>query len=163
MKTIKLQCGAQVTLDDVDVERFGLMPWKVDKSGHVAWNTWIDGRPKTLLLHREIFGAKPGQLLDHKNRDKLDNRRENIRLADARGNAANRDPQRTNKRHSRYKGVTFHGQRKRWQAACGKRYLGLFASEESAALAYDRAAREAFGEFARPNFGTDGWVQESAS
>ena len=59
--------------------------------------------------------------------------------------------QKRQKRHdskSQFKGVTGG----RWQARIGTRHIGFFDNEEAAARAYDRAAREAFGEFARLNF-----------
>jgi hypothetical protein len=57
---------------------------------------------------------------------------------------------------SRFKGVSWSAQRRKWRAQIGPagsvRDLGFFLKEDEAALAYDRAAVEMFGEFARLNF-----------
>lgn len=61
---------------------------------------------------------------------------------------------RPNKR-SRFRGVSWHTQNNKWRAiiACGKtRHLGCFTSELKAAFAYDEAAHQIAGEFARLNF-----------
>lgn len=102
-------------------------------------------------LHRVIV---PTELtVDHRNGDGLDNRRENLRPATDKQQMRNRPkiPGST----SRYKGV-FRAPTGRWTAQIKydhkSRHIGMFATEEAAARAYDEAARRAFGEFARTNF-----------
>jgi hypothetical protein len=57
---------------------------------------------------------------------------------------------------SGYKGVRLEGRTGRWKAGIkvkGKeRYLGTFGEPSEAAIAYDKAASELFGEFAVLNF-----------
>lgn len=102
-------------------------------------------------LHRYIMGLRKGdgRYVDHHNHDGLDNRRENLRLATPVQNIAN----------ARRRGLV--GVRRsrsgRWTARIKigdgrERHLGTFDTPEDAARAYDRAAVEAFGEFALPNF-----------
>lgn len=109
---------------------------------------------KTILLHREILGAGSGREVDHINGNGLDNRRSNLRLCSGSQNAMNR--QSGWGAHSKFKGVTWHKAGKKWRAYIkvgGKqRHLGCFDREEDAALAYDNAATEAFGDFASLNF-----------
>lgn len=93
--------------------------------------------------------------VDHINRDRLDNRRQNLRVVTRHQNAIWRQglPNST----SRFKGVGFHKSRNTWRAYIkvnGKSMnLGYFKYEEDAAYAYDAAARRLFGDSAYTNFG----------
>lgn len=103
------------------------------------------------LMHRVIMNAPKGLEVDHINGNKLDNRRDNLRLCTKSENQRN---QHTSRGKSRFKGV--YSKVGKWQASltCNSKtvYIGLFSTEEAAARAYDRAALEHFGEFARLNF-----------
>jgi len=112
------------------------------------------GGRRTLLLHREILGiTDPAIEGDHIDGNGLDCRRHNLREATNQQNQANRGVPANNT--SGYKGVHWHRARQKWQAlikiAGKQRYLGLFATREEAACAYDAAALEALGDFARLN------------
>lgn len=161
MKKIELTRGMFALVDDED---FGIV------SG-VLWNAhntrgrWCATRsiyrkgrhPLTEWMHLRILPPKPGLVVDHINGDALDNRKENLRYAPAWGNGAN-GKKRKFKRGatSTYKGVCWNRQARAWRAEIRSRqkliFLGHFDDEREAALRYDRAARECFGEFARPNF-----------
>lgn len=92
---------------------------------------------KRVHMHRLLLGLTPGDgaIVDHINRDKLDNRRENLRVGDASLNAQNRV--RPPGRASRFRGVS--RQRDKWRATAtirGKQhFLGQFDREEDAAAA----------------------------
>lgn len=108
---------------------------------------------RTVTMHQMIVrNVGP---VDHKNGDTLDNRRANLRAATNSQNQANRHSLPPNK-SARYRGVTWHKQCGKWQAAikCNQKnhHLGLFDDIEDAARAYDQKAKELFGEFANPNF-----------
>jgi hypothetical protein len=101
-------------------------------------------------MHQLITGWP---LTDHINGNGLDNRRANLRPASAEENQRN---QRKTHGTSRYKGVCWFKATKRWHAQIrtgGKRHhLGFYTEEVEAALAYDAAARNLFGDFAAVNF-----------
>lgn len=99
---------------------------------------------KMHLLHRVVLGAVKGQNVDHINRDKLDNRRENLRFVTRSQNSINR----SNK--NQFRGV--RNEDGRWRASIGVNRkcikLGTFKTAEEAALAYNEAAKKFHGEFA---------------
>lgn len=110
-------------------------------------------------MHRAITNAPKGMDVDHINGNTRDNRRENLRVCThAQNLAAGRPAKRANSK-SKYNGVGWNKSANQWMARIrinGKlTYLGCFKDETAAARAYDKAAREHFGEFARLNFPTE--------
>lgn len=147
----------------VDAEDYDwLMGWKW-RVLHSAANLWYarrtvrkisgDAHRKDEFMHRVIMEAPKGIDTDHINGDGLDNRRYNLRICTHQQNIRNQRPQIN--RTSQYKGVSKHSRTGRWQ--CGIQHnskviwLGYFDNEEEAGLAYNTAATELFGEFARLN------------
>ena len=107
-------------------------------------------------LARFLMRAPKGMHVDHINGDTLDNRRCNLRVCTHAQNQWNRKraPGR-----SRLKGATYSSAGsggRHWMARCEKHgkghFRGWFATALEAALAYDAAAVELFGEYASPNF-----------
>ena len=97
-------------------------------------------------MHRFILGLRGKVITDHKDTNRLNNCRDNIRRATRAQNAMNRSTYR-----EQYKGVyrTPYG---RFHAVVkSNRYLGTFDTPEEAARAYNEAATQLFGEFARLN------------
>lgn len=110
------------------------------------------GRYTREYLHRLIVGAKPGDVVDHKNLSTYDNQRTNLRICTITLNAAN---QRKTRGTSRYKGVSIVRKNGKWQASIrvnGKtQHIGYYFIEEDAARAYDAEAIRLWGEFALTN------------
>ncbi len=127
--------------------------WSLHSSGgHIFENPSAtkNSELRTHNCHRQ-YGD--GFVIDHINRNGLDNRRANLRFATIAQNAQN---SRMRKNRSGYKGVWFAKDKGRFRAAIwynNKRiYLGYFNSPISAAKAYDEAARKYHKEFAVLNF-----------
>jgi hypothetical protein len=158
-----LLCGAVVDADDLPRLLALGTGWYVSTSG--GWKGYAvitivrDGRKQTLAAHRVIMNAGAGDLIDHRDGDPLNNRKENLRRSDKRGNSHNTRSSKNTKRGG-YKGV-FRGKNgKNWRAQIGvtdenglakKIHLGCFDTPEDAARAYNERAVELFGEFAAPN------------
>lgn len=119
--------------------------------------TYIRFRGKTLCAHRVAWviehGVLPEQQIDHINMDRSDNRTYNLRLATYAANNQNRKAQSNNT--SGFKGVTLHKASGKYQAKIRAnkktRSLGYFRTALEASQAYQAAAKEHHGEFARFN------------
>lgn len=134
-----------------DMKDFGVVwryRWSVDFNGYVIGS----GFGKQVKLHRLLLKPEQGVLVDHINGNPSDNRRRNLRLCGYRQNLSNSGMRSNNT--SGYKGVVKlkNGNYKAQISRNYKRFnLGLFATPEEAAAAYDRAAVLYHGEFVRTN------------
>lgn len=152
-----------ILIDEDDVEKVLKHRWLVDHTGYVR--TTINS--KIIYLHRFILDAENDeQKVDHINGNKLDNRKNNLRFCTPGQNSKNKtwfsNGRNGHERTSQYKGVSKNIGDTKYIAsiwANGKSvYLGRFTDETDAALAYDKAAKEYYGEFARLNFPKDGYI-----
>lgn len=153
MKIIRAIAGESVMVDDEDFAEFGHLKWRVNRFGYVSriWRERVNGRRvgHYVSLHRQVMKDPKGLHVDHKDGDKLNCQKSNLRACNNSLNQANRHII-TGK--SSFRGVCWNKQVKKWQAQIkveGKTiYLGLFAVELDAAEAYAKAAKQHFGEFA---------------
>jgi hypothetical protein len=142
--------NGMVTLVDPDMyEELSKHSWNYLSAGRYAVRMVKEnGRKKTVFMHKVIMPAPKGYVTDHANGDPLDNRRANLRVCTQKQNLQNKRG-RTDSQTG-IKGVAKIG--KAWRAYINKTHLGHFPTWEQAAQAYDRAAWERYGQFARLNF-----------
>lgn len=158
MRKLVLSNGGNTLVDDSVYTWASLVTWwKVKREKR--WYVMGHGRKSSgeftkIYLHREILGAKPGEYVDHRTGNGLNNLRSNLRLCTNQQNAAAfRAP--VAGKTSRFRGVHWSSERNQWVGSIRVNYrkifLGRFNDETEAATAYDRAAQEHFGVFAQLN------------
>jgi hypothetical protein len=152
MKEILLgNSNLRAFVDDNDYPSISRYRWIVTKNGYAAAS--IGGR--LMLMHRYILHAVNDQQTDHANHNRLDNQRSNIRICTVSENNRNMPRNRKNNK-SGFKGVSLHSLSGKYEARIKfdslKYQIGLFDDLETAAEAYDDAARILFGRFATFNF-----------
>jgi hypothetical protein len=152
---VPLTNGHEAVISAQDAHLVEGVSWSISRSKHTLYARRTAPRSqgkKTILMHRVITDAKAEFDVDHIDRNGLNNRRENLRVATKSQNACNRAPKPGTA--SGFKGVFFHKISGQWRACITvnrrKRHLGLFDTPLEAHEAYCREAAKAHGEFARP-------------
>jgi len=130
---IVLLSGDISVLDTEDARRLSAWQWSLH-DGYAARRHVVGGKLVRVFMHRAIMDVPVGMEVDHINRNRLDNRRENLRIVAGWFNAQNCRPG-----VSGVRGVTFHRQTGKWNARIrvnGRAIsLGLFESIPEAASA----------------------------
>jgi len=158
--TLELSQGGKALVDEEDYSRVARYKWRrINKGGlRYAVHSFRRGpeETKNIYLHRMLLQLPAGRErleVDHINGNGLDNRKANLRICSRSENMMNQRP-----RHglsSSYKGVWWHKRAEKWYSGImvGKKnfHIGCFIEEEEAARAYNVAAQEHFGDFARLN------------
>ena len=148
--------GKVAVVDDEDFDRAIKLKWYWLRGYAQSSANRIKGSKvrQSYFLHRFIMNAPRGFEVDHINHNKLDCRKNNLRVVTHAQNQINMNRHKDNT--SGFKGVTWHEIANRWQAriSIGGRctHLGLFDTRELAAKAYDSAAKENYGQFAKLNY-----------
>lgn len=139
--------GKFALVDDEDYEWIMQWDWYVTVAGYVVRNK----RAKTFYLHREIACPNKYKEIDHVNRNKLDNRKSNLRECSSSQNKMNRP----SKGRFDVKGIHWDSKRGKYSARLfykGKNlFLGRYSTKRDAAQAYNQAAKKYYGEFAYLN------------
>lgn len=145
---IKTNKGNEILVDDD--KYYELMKYK--------W-TFLRGyavsciNKKMILMHRFLLNAKDGEIIDHVNKNRSDNRMSNLRICDDKLNAHNKTKLKGTS--SKYIGVCFSKNANKYEAYINfnkkKYHLGLFGNEIEAAKAYNKKATEFYGQNANLN------------
>lgn len=154
MKEVTLSntlCVVIVDNEDYDfIKAYG--SWNLDNKGYARVSKMINKIRKTIRMHRLIaermeYNISTNTVVDHINRNKLDNRRCNLRVVSRSQNGANSS---RNENQVGYRGV--YKNYDKWVAQIsinGKvKHLGRFDSAQQAAKAYNKTAIEYFGDCA---------------
>lgn len=161
-RRIPLTQGKYAIVDPEDFERLNKYKWyaiKCKNTFYAGRNSRTGASQKRLYvkMHNEVIKPPKGLILDHINRNGLDNRKANLRPATRAENILNRPYIfKTKNSPSKYKGVTWHKRWNKWHVQIchnGRRKsVGYFDDEIDAAHAYDKAAKKYHRDFAGLNF-----------
>lgn len=123
-----------VKIDKNDYERIKIYKWWISKDGYVESNI----NKKSIRIHRYLLENPKNKFIDHINRDKLDNRRSNLRIVTALQNAQNTSV-RKSKKNTQYRGISFYDDRYYVRFIYYKQniYLGRYENEIEAAETFD--------------------------
>jgi hypothetical protein len=156
---IPLTQGKYAIVDPEDFERLNKHKWHAVRQNNTFYAIRCTGPAKKttyIRMHREIIHPPRHLVVDHINHNGLDNRKANLRSATRAQNNYNRLIIKRKGASSKYKGVAWKEDRKKWRARIhfnGKLiFLGYFKDEIQAAKAYDIAAKKYYGRFACLNF-----------
>lgn len=149
MKKVKLSQNKLTLVENNDFKKVNQYKWFY-QHGYAATHQ-VDG--KFIYLHRFLLDATKGDIVDHINRNKLDNRRSNLRFITQSQNVFNSKILTTNK--SGYRGVYYKKDAKKWCArieiAKKLHYLGYFNNPKEAAAAYNQKGLAELGIYAFQN------------
>lgn len=152
--------GTYALVDDEDYNALASKPWFATKQGYALHVEYLGGgraapKRRPVYMHNLILPPPPGYVVDHKNGNKRDNQRSNLRIGTQADNNHNVPIERKNQSHTGYKCVYKVLRSTRFWAKIGFQgrfiYLGTFDTAEEAAQAYNDAAIKYHGEFASFN------------
>lgn len=152
MKTIQIfsssQKGLFAMVDESDFATLSEFKWCAARIGKTHYAVAKIGG-KTRYMHRLIMGSPKSRVVDHMDRDGLNNQRSNLRIATTSQNIINSDLRKNNS--SGFTGVAWLKTRNKWVAyitVMQKRiYLGVFCRKEEALAARIYAEKQHFGQF----------------
>ena len=147
-------------VDDEDYDKLVQYHWNVRIDGYVYRQKYSKHKSSNFYMHREVMKAKTGQMIDHKNRNVLDNQKSNLRfctysqnLQNSSGNKSKQYPYKGIRESNggynpkRYEGVLKVVLNKKVKSFYTKAYRDI----KEAARAYNELAKKHYGEFAYLN------------
>lgn len=148
---IPLTQGRLALVDDSDYKRVSRFKWHAVRLGKSIYAARRVPNHRREFLHN--FVLRHRRKVDHRNRDGLDNQKNNLRECTHAQNLRNRGVW---NHSSKFKGVSWNRSSSKWTAyisngSSKKVHLGYFSSEREAAKAYDLSAVKIFGDFALTN------------
>jgi hypothetical protein len=155
MQLLELSNGGFALVDDDDFARLSQWKWTRTHAGYAVRKVKVDGKRKQVWMHRDVAKTPDGKVTDHINGNRLDNRKENLRVCTTSQNKMNGNSYRGS--YSQFKGVTYRKDKPDhpWQARVRVEgtciHLGFFGTEAAAAAAYNSGALKHHGEYARLN------------
>jgi len=159
-RRIPLSQGRFAIVDPADYNRLAVYNWYAVRK-HFCFYAQRHAQPHekppaVIKMHRQILTAPASLFVDHINRNGLDNRKQNLRLATPAQNSRNARWRNLRNKTSIYKGVSFSKRRKKFRACITVNrktiHVGFFNNQKDAARAYDTAAKKYHGPFAYLNF-----------
>ena len=154
MRTIKLTQEKFVLVDDENYNWLNQWKWFAHKHRNTFYaerNIQQKNKRIVIKMHYVILEKKKGFIIDHIDRNGLNNQQNNLRYATIQQNNINRGIYKNNK--SGIRGVYWHKGVEKWAACIRKNrksfHLGLFNNIKEASIAYEEAAKNYFGKFAR--------------
>jgi hypothetical protein len=150
MKKIRLPHGKYTIVDDDDFDNLNQYKWHVHTKGYaVRHGKSDDGLGRTIRMHREILCAPEGLQVDHINRDKLDNRKNNLRLCNNSQNHMNKNVRVDNS--SGHPGVSWSKISNKWHVYLNidgvRKNLGFYSDIKRAIAARVKAEKKFYKEF----------------
>ena len=141
--------------DKVVTDHTSVSPEDYDTVNKSRWYKNLEGyvrNDKLGLLSHFIHGKpREGYVIDHIDHNPLNNTRENLREITYSQNAQNRMKNKKIVSTSKYIGVSFNKDNKRWRVKIQEKHIGYYDDELDAGKSYDKAAYHLFGKDAKTN------------
>lgn len=155
MKQIELSQGLYTLVDEEDFIFLNQIRWSANYNKKTKVWYAVNSR-KGLSLHRYLLGVTDSSILvKHKNGNTLDNRRENLELISKSESRIRSKKRTTTVNKSKFRGVWFDPRLSNsanpWRVNILNTHVGSFSDEKEAALAWNKAALEMYGENAQLN------------
>lgn len=157
MRHIKLTKGYVTMVDDEDFELLNRFKWYSDVKPNGVYPSRkisTDGFSTSIRMHYYIIDVPEGCVVDHIDRNPLNNQKNNLRVASHSQNSRNRTKSKS-KTTSKYLGVYWDKVNSVWKSQLRIKGMringGQYHNEEEAALAYNKYAKIYYGEFANLN------------